>query len=93
MIDTQMTINILLALVAFLGGWWMRTMWASLNELRRADAKLTEKVQAIEVLVAGNYVTKSDLNTLTEALFKKLDRIESKVDSKADKYNSRLDQQ
>jgi hypothetical protein len=88
-----MTINILLALVAFLGGWWMRTMWASLNELRRADAKLTEKVQAIEVLVAGNYVTKSDLNTLTEALFKKLDRIESKVDSKADKYNSRLDQQ
>lgn len=63
----------------------MRTMWASLNELRRADAKLTEKVQAIEVLVAGNYVTKSDLNTLTEALFKKLDRIENKVDHKMDK--------
>jgi hypothetical protein len=82
-----MTINILLALVAFLGGWWMRTMWASLNELRRADAKLTEKVQAIEVLVAGNYVTKSDLNTLTEALFKKLDRIESKVDGKMDKHD------
>ena len=65
----------------------MRTMWASLNELRRADAKLTEKVQAIEVLVAGNYVTKSDLNTLTEALFKKLDRIESKVDGKMDKHD------
>jgi len=60
-------------------------MWESLNELRSADARLTEKVQAIEVLVAGNYVTKSDLNVLTEALFKKLDRIESKVDNKADK--------
>lgn len=85
MVDTQMIINILLSLVAFLGGWWMKTMWESLNELRSADARLTEKVQAIEVLVAGNYVTKSDLNVLTEALFKKLDRIESKVDNKADK--------
>ena len=65
----------------------MRTMWASLNELRLADARLTDKVQAIEVLVAGNYVTKVDLNNLTEALFRKLDRIESKVDSKADKHD------
>lgn len=85
LIDAQMTINILLSLVAFLGGWWMRTMWASLNELRSADSKLTDKVQAIEVLVAGNYVTKSDFNTLAEALFNKLDRIESKVDHKMDK--------
>lgn len=85
MVDTQMIINILLSLVAFLGGWWMKTIWESLNELRSAEARLTEKVQANEVLVAGNYVTKSDLNVLTEALFKKLDRIESKVDNKADK--------
>lgn len=85
LIDTQMTINILLSLVAFLGGWWMRTMWTSLNELRSADAKLTDRVQSIELLVAGNYVTKNDLNVLTEALFRKLDRIESKVDNKVDK--------
>lgn len=63
----------------------MRTMWTSLNELRSADARLADKVQAIEVLVAGNYVTKNDLNILTEALFKKLDRIEQKVDGKADR--------
>lgn len=65
----------------------MRTMWSSLNELRSADARLTDKVQAIEVLVAGNYVTKVDLNNLTEALFRKLDRIEAKVDNKADKHD------
>ena len=60
-------------------------MWNSMNELRSADARLAEKVQAIEVLVAGNYVTKTDLNVLTEALFKKLDRIEQKVDGKVDR--------
>jgi len=63
----------------------MKTMWESLNELRAADSTLADKVQRVEVLVAGNYVTKSDMNILTDALFKKLDRIESKVDGKADK--------
>lgn len=94
MIDTQMTINILLALVAFLGGWWMKAMWSSLNELRSADSRLAEKVQSIEVLVAGNYVTKNELSELTRALFHKLDRIEGKIDNKADKhdYNGRGEQ-
>lgn len=87
-----MTINILLALVAFLGGWWMKAMWSSLNELRSADSRLAEKVQSIEVLVAGNYVTKNELSELTKALFHKLDRIEEKIDSKADKHGfSRID--
>lgn len=83
--DTQILINALLSLVAFLGGWWMRVMWASLSELRAADSHLTEKVQAIEVLVAGNYVKRDELDKLADALFKKLDRIESKVDTKMDR--------
>jgi hypothetical protein len=84
-LDTQILINALLSLIAFLGGWWMRVMWTSLGELRSADSKLTEKVQSIEVLVAGNYVKREDLDKLTDALFKKLDRIENKVDNKVDK--------
>lgn len=63
----------------------MRIMWASLADLRSADSRLTEKVQSIEVLVAGNYVRREDLDKMTDALFKKLDRIENKVDGKADK--------
>lgn len=47
---------------------------------------LTDKVQAIEVLVAGNYVHKNDLQNVTEALFKKLDMIFDKLDRKADKH-------
>lgn len=84
-LDTQIFINALLSFVSVLGGWWMRVMWASLNDLRLTDAKLADKVQAIEVLVAGNYVRREDLDKLTDALFKKLDRIENKMDSKVDK--------
>jgi hypothetical protein len=43
------------------------------------------KVQGIELLVAGNYVQKTDLEKITNALFKKLDVISEKLDRKADK--------
>ena len=81
----QAIINILLSLVAFFGGWWMRVMWATLMELRSTDSRLADKVQSIEVLVAGNYVKRDELHELTHALFNKLDRIELKVDKKVDK--------
>jgi hypothetical protein len=46
---------------------------------------ITIKVQGIELLVAGNYVQKTDLEKITNALFKKLDVISEKLDRKADK--------
>jgi hypothetical protein len=46
---------------------------------------ITIKVQGIELLVAGNYVQKTDLEKITNALFKKLDIISEKLDRKADK--------
>jgi hypothetical protein len=46
---------------------------------------ITIKVQGIELLVAGNYVQKTDLEKITNALFKKLDIISEKLDKKADK--------
>lgn len=84
--DLQMAFNIAVALIAFLGGWVMNNLRDSMNNLRDADAALTSKVQAIEVLVAGEYVKKDDMEKLIDAVFKKLDRIEDKIDQKADKH-------
>jgi len=47
--------------------------------------QLAAKVQTIEVLVAGSYVKRDDLDKLTHAIFVKLDKIEDKIDSKVDK--------
>lgn len=68
-----------------LGGWIMRIMWDSLQGLQRQDRELAEKVSKIEVLVAGEYVKKEDFDRVIERLFDKLDHIELKIDSKADK--------
>jgi len=58
---------------------------SSIDLLHIADNDLTTKVQAIEVLVAGTYVKRDDMDKLGNALFQKLDRIEQKLDGKVDK--------
>jgi hypothetical protein len=84
-VDFQVGFNIAAGLTAFLGGWVMNNLRDSLKTLHEADASLTSKVQAIEVLVAGTYVKRDELDRLGQAIFAKLDRIEGKLDGKADK--------
>ena len=83
--DFQHAFNIAIAVIGALGGWWMRVMWDALKELRDADSELAEKVGSIEVVVAGQYVKPDELDRSLSALFSKLDRIEDKLDGKADK--------
>lgn len=58
----------------------------SIREIEVDAVKLTEKVQAVELLVAGNYVQKSDFDVKIDAMFKKLDKIFDKLDGKVDKH-------
>lgn len=69
-------------------GWILNTVRDGLRDLQHADIELADKVQAIEVLVAGQYVKRSELEKLSDALFMKLDRIESKIDGKMDKVRT-----
>jgi hypothetical protein len=81
----QTLINWVFGLCGVLIGWLFKMMWQSLRDLQTADASLVLKVQAIEVLVAGQYVKRDDMDRLQTALFQKLDRIEQKLDGKVDK--------
>lgn len=83
--DAQNLFNIAMAVAGFLGGWVLNSLRDNIANLQKSDSELADKVQKIEVLVAGQYVTRSDFNTLTTALFTKLDKIESKLDGKVDR--------
>lgn len=83
--DAQTIINIAIGLVGALGGWVLNNLKSSIDELRKQDSLLADKVQHIEVLVAGTYVKRDDMEKLGDALFAKLDKIESKLDNKVDK--------
>ena len=83
--DYQTLFNIAGGIAGFLGGWWMKVLHDSVRDLQDADKRLVDKVSSIEVLVAGNYVKRDDFDKSVEAIFRKLDRIEDKLDGKADK--------
>lgn len=83
--DAQTVINTLLGLVAFFGGWMLKSVSESIQNLHKSDSELAAKVQSIEVLVAGQYVTRTELEKLGQALFAKLDKIDAKLDGKVDK--------
>ena len=69
------------AAVAFI----LRVIWEGLRELQKADVDLTSKISEIQLLVAGNYVKKDELDGVINALFTKLDKIEDKLDKKVDR--------
>ena len=83
--DIQTSFNIAVGIIAFLGGWVLNSLRDSIQSLQKSDTELATKVQSIELLVAGSYVKRDDLDKLTVALFAKLDKIDAKLDGKADK--------
>lgn len=81
----QTIINWLLAGFSALIGFLLNAVWQAVKDLQSADKVLAEKVGNIEVLVAGDYVKKDEFTQSINALFAKLDKIEDKLDKKADK--------
>ena len=81
----QTIINWLLAGFGTLIGFLLNAVWQAVKDLQAADIKLASKVSEIEILVAVDYLRRDDFTHTVEALFKKLDKIEDKLDKKADK--------
>lgn len=81
--DGQTAFNLAIGLISFLGGWVVKNLQDSMKALQSADERLAAKVQSIEVLVAGQYIKREDFDRTIAALFAKLDKIDAKLDMKA----------
>ncbi len=81
----QALVNWLLAGFGGLIGFLLNVVWQAVKDLQKADKVLAERVGEIEVLVAGSYITRTDFTNVTDSIFRKLDRIEDKLDTKKDK--------
>lgn len=79
--DAHQMMTTLLTLVAFLGGWVMHSFRAQLNDNRNDIKETSDRVHAVEVLVAGKYVTREELAVHTETVLKKLDTIQGDIRS------------
>jgi len=82
---SQTMINAIIGGFAAAGAFILRVIWEGLRELQKADVDLAAKLSEIQLLVAGNYVKKDELDGVIKALFTKLDKIEDKLDKKVDR--------
>lgn len=76
--DFQVAFNIAIGVIGVLAGWLMRIMWTAQRELR-------QDLRQLEQGLPNTYARRDDVQSLTEALFKKFDRIEDKIDKLAAK--------
>jgi hypothetical protein len=83
--ETQIFFDVAVAVIGAMGGWILNTVWNSVKELQREDKELADKVAAIEVLVAGRYVTRDEFNSTFAQVFAKLDTIRDLIATKADR--------
>ena len=82
---SQTMINAIIGGFAAAVAFILRVIWEGLRELQKADVDLAAKIGEIQLLVAGNYVKKDELDGVIKALFVKLDKIEDKLDKKVDR--------
>ena len=85
MAEYQVFFDVAVGMIGVLGGWVLNTVWGAVKDLQEADKDLADKVAAIEVLVAGRYVTRDEFNSSLGQVFSKLDNIRDIVSQKADR--------
>jgi hypothetical protein len=73
--DYQALFNITITLLGFLGGFILKIIWQTIKDIQ-------DKLSHVEVVVAGNYATKDELNKQFDGIYHKLDLIDIKLDSK-----------
>lgn len=76
--EPQAIFNIVLGCLLSILGWIARTLWDAVTALKDDLAKLREEL-------AKDYVSKDDFKSVSDNIIRKLDRIEDKLDGKADK--------
>jgi hypothetical protein len=81
----QDVINLIISGVGGVLGWLLRIVWETQKQMQIENRELAEKVNSIEVLVAGQYVRRDELAGVLTRIDGKLDAISTKLDRKVDK--------
>lgn len=83
--DLRDAFNVAMTLVAFLGGWLVKTMRDDIRELKETDSRLADAVNNLRVDLPEKYVHKDEFRASLTPIHEILRRIEDKLDRKVDK--------
>lgn len=88
-LEASKVIYVLACAILFIGqtflGWFLKSLFEEIKQLRMKDEKLADKVQALAEILPASYIARPEFKDMSDALFSMLRRIEDKIDRKADK--------
>lgn len=83
MVETYLHSAITIVVGVF--GYMLKVMWDSVKDLQRDDERLLGKINDLQVAIATDYAKREELRAEFKSFRDTLDRIEQKIDQKADK--------
>jgi septal ring factor EnvC (AmiA/AmiB activator) len=83
--EMRTAFDLAMALVAFLGGWFLKVMSERIERLEQARREEAKELADLRVVIATDYTSKDDFKAMADAIFGALRRIEEKLDRKVDK--------
>lgn len=78
-------VELLITALAIILFWNFRSLKSEVVQVSAVLALVDKDLQQYKLHVSEHYATSSDMKSFIDAVFKKLDRIEDKLDKKADK--------
>lgn len=81
----QTLINGILGIAGFLASWAFKSIFEKFEALKKQAEVISEKLQELEVQVAGHYVTRAEMQRSLDAIFQLLRDIDNKLAGKADR--------
>lgn len=75
--DYQMMFNYALMAALAMGGWIFRTMWGSIDALKKQNATIAQNNTDLQLLIVGSYAEKRDLETAMQRILDKMGKIDT----------------
>lgn len=82
MMPVELLWNAGLTLASVVGGWFLKVLSDEIHQLREEDKRLADRVNDVALIVAGDYVRKTDFDRFEDALMGRFDRLERKIDER-----------
>lgn len=81
----QSVFNIAVGIAGAFGGFILKAIWDKTDKLERTDANLVKSVNELAIVVATLKAHHDEDSKKLDIIFEKLDKIDAKLDKKADK--------
>ncbi|SVA39816.1 uncharacterized protein METZ01_LOCUS92670 [marine metagenome] len=79
--DLHQLIDVGFAVMAFFGGWVLKRVYHSIDELWKKNDEIANRLTNLAIDLPSQYVTKKDLSHAIDIIHERFDKLDAKLDS------------